>query len=201
MTADHLSDTKLEDLMSCHLELVTPSPKLREVTRARVHERLDASPSDQRSGSAKKPSARRRKKSKGSSGSRQSGSSRKGFNPIVAISALSAAILISMGLFLLVNQAPPPAVNENLDWGKAKRLEEEGMAAYGAFLVARREGQPDLTEQRRQEAIDKLRAAVDAMNAILNPKRGIEGYLPPHLEGYERDLSQIAKYLIDLEKM
>ena len=126
---------------------------------------------------------------------------KKGVDPIVPISIVSATVLICIGLYLFLNKTPPPQIREDLSWDSAKKLEEEGMAAYGAFVKARDQDQPDVTKRKRTEAIAKLKQAVDAMNAVLDPKRDKDGYLPDEFEGYERDLSQIAKYLIDLEKM
>jgi hypothetical protein len=160
------------------------------------------------SSSTRKSGSARRKRASGDDDVGNSGRRRragppkkKGVEPIVPISIVTATILICIGLFLFLNKEPPKVVNEQNDWEAAKKIEEEGMAAYREFLAARKLDQPDVTKHKREAAILKLRAAVEAMNAVLDPKRDAEGMLPDEFEGYERDLSQITKYMIDLEKM
>jgi len=161
------------------------------------------------SSTRKSGSARRKRSSSGeddtvaNSGRRRRAGppKKKGVEPIVPISIVTATILICIGLFFFLNKPQPKVINEQNDWEAAKKIEEEGMAAYGEFLAARKLDQPDITKHKREAAILKLRAAVEAMNAVLDPKRDAEGMLPPDFEGYERDLMQITKYMIDLEKM
>lgn len=160
------------------------------------------------SSSTRKSGSARRKRSSGEDDVGNSGRRRraappkkKGVEPIVPISIVTATILICIGLFMFLNKPQPKVVNEQNDWEAAKKLEEEGMEAYRQFVAARSKDQPDVTKRKREEAILKLRSAVEAMNAVLDPKRDAEGMLPDDFEGYERDLSQISKYLIDLEKM
>lgn len=159
------------------------------------------------SSSTRKSGSARRKRSSGeddvgnSGRRRRAAPKKKGVEPIVPISIVTATILICIGLFMFLNKPQPKVVNEQNDWEAAKKLEEEGMEAYRQFVAARKKDQPDITKHKREEAILKLRAAVEAMNAVLDPKRDAEGMLPDEFEGYERDLSQITKYMIDLEKM
>ncbi len=161
------------------------------------------------SSSTRKSGSARRKRS--SSGEDEGGTSsrrrragppkKKGVEPIVPISIVTATILICIGLFFFLNKPQPVVVNEQNDWEAAKKIEEDGMEAYREFLAARKLDQPDITKHKREKAILKLREAVEAMNRVLDPKRDAEGMLPAEFEGYERDLSQITKYMIDLEKM
>lgn len=161
-----------------------------------------SSSSTRKSGSARRKRPSGDDDDVGNSGRRRRApAKKKGVEPIVPISIVTATILICIGLYFFLNKPQPVVVNEEDDWSAAKKLQEEGMEAYGAFVRSRAKDQPDISKHKREEAILKLRSAVEAMNLVLDPKRDDEGYLPKEFEGYENDLSQIAKYLIDLEKM
>ena len=126
---------------------------------------------------------------------------KKGVEPIVPISIVTVTIILLVGLYFVFNRERPKQVREDLDWSTAKALEDEGMAIYREFLAARKADQPDVTKHKRELAVRKLTEAVEAMNRVLDPKRDKDGMLPQDFEGYETDLSRIAQYLIDLEKM
>jgi len=179
------SDPELEDLMSRHLDFVRPDPALRKSSLAGLRGALAAPP-------VPKPRAPRR-----------AAQPRASFSPLVPVSVASCVLVLALGLGLLWSrtQAPPPP-NEPALWARAKGLEEEGMAAYQGFVQGRRTG-ASASEQRglRAEAMEKLGAAMEQMNAVLDPKRDEAGILPADYEGYEEDLSRIATYLVDLEKL
>lgn len=175
-------DSDLEELMSRHLDYVRPDPELRDAALGQLRGAL--------SGAARPK--RRSGKGRGSS-----------FSPLIPATVLSCGLLICVGVVLSWSrtQAPPPP-NEPALWSRAKGLEEEGMSAYHAFVQGRRAGLSAAEQSRlRNRAIEQLGAAVEQMNAVLDPKRDEAGNLPPEFEGYEEDLSRIATYLVDLEKL
>lgn len=161
-----------------------------------------ASSSTRKSGSARSKRASG-EEDLGNSGRRRRAApaKKKGVDPIIPISIVTVTILLCVGMLFVFNREPPKQVNEENDWATAKALEDEGMNIYREFLAARKSDQPDVIKHKREEAIKKLTQAVEAMNAVLDPKRDAEGMLPADFEGYETDLSRISRYLIDLEKM
>lgn len=179
-------DSDLEDLMSRHLDYRRPDPELREASLGRLREAL--------------PSG---KAGRAPRSGRASGRAREAGSPVLALSLVSCGLILLLGLFLFwSNTQAPPAPNEPALWNRAKTLEEEGMSAYHEFVKGRQSSM-SLEEQDylRSRALEKLGAALEQMNAVLDPKRDEAGILPSEFEGYEEDLSRIATYLVDLEKL
>lgn len=157
----------------------------------------------------KSASARRRRDSEdddddlGDSGRRRRAPApkKKGIDPVIPISIVTISLLLFVGALVMGNKKPAKQKDENVEWTAALEKKKEGMQAFREFNKYNRDGPPDMAVKKNKEALALLTEAVDMMNAVLDPKRDPEsGMLPKSLEGYEKDLSEISRILIDLQK-
>ncbi|MGE0712060.1 MAG: hypothetical protein AB7N76_31750 [Planctomycetota bacterium] len=125
---------------------------------------------------------------------------KKGVDPVIPISIISVTLLICLGIFLMNRGPQKIKTDENKEFEAAKKMQEEGMTAFKEFNKAKKSGPPDMVVKKGHEATQKLQKAMDMMNAVLDKYRDKEGMLPPNLEGYERDMSEIGTILVDIEK-
>lgn len=127
---------------------------------------------------------------------------KKGVDPIIVISIITVTLLICGGIVYVSRRGTPEqGRNEPAMFDEAKKLHQEGIEAFREWNKAIAEGNGALELQKHKEAHEKLTKALDKLNETLEPYRDPDtGILATGYQGYEDMYSEIAQYLVDLEK-
>jgi hypothetical protein len=123
-------------------------------------------------------------------------------NTVVLISVVTMTILLVIGVIVInKNRTPRANRDEKVEYQGFQKLRDEGMAAFREFNKAMKDGNAALAKQKNKLALEKLQAAMEAIEKVLADKRDPStGFVHKDYEGYEEELSEMAQVMVDLEK-
>ena len=154
-------------------------------------------------GDSARKSARKSSRSASEDGSASSARRRralpakkKGADPIVFISIITATLLICGGIVVVSRMGGTEVgKDEPALFDEAKALQEKGMRAFRDWNKAIRDGNGQLELEKHKEALDSLQASMAKLDEALEDHQN-----DPDYEGYDSMYQDLTQHIIDLEK-